>query len=413
MKKTVVYISSCALNAEGKPDPFFLQELPWLRKRFDRVVLCANSGVAEITEDRPERIAVTRPAHGALRACLQAPFHRLFREELRHLRADGRLNMPTALKLLIFNVRGLRMRNWIQAVLRGGERTTLYAYWLSFDGFAAALCKWKNPGFRAIARAHAFDIDVRRNPMNPYLMKRFMARTLDSIYPISLYAREQLLSYLEIDPAKLPVVGVGSAEALGGGRLAAPRFADGVFHLVSCSAMIEIKQLPLMIDTLAMWETGGLRWTHIGGGPDEGTVRAYADQKLRNNGRVSYDFLGVLQPEQLRGLYAAAPFDAFINTSRSEGIPVAIMEALREGIPVVAPRIGGIPELINERVGFLYPADGGADAALAALQTIARQTPEEAERMREAAQARWTERCDLGRLLPLLFPSETEEPESL
>ena len=272
MKKTVVYISSCALNAQGKPGPFFLQELPWLRKHFDRVVLCSSSGVAEITQDRPERIAVTRPVHGALRAYLQAPFHRLFREELHHLRAESRLNVQTALKLLIFTVRGLKMHHWIQAVLHDDERTTLYAYWLSFDGFAAALCKRKNPGVRAIARAHAFDIDVQRNPMNPYLMKRFMARTLDLIYPISLYAREQLLSYLEMDPANLPVIGVGSTEALGGGRLPAPRFADGVFHLVSCSAMIEVKQLPLLIDTLAMWETwessldAYRRWTGRGKG---------------------------------------------------------------------------------------------------------------------------------------------------
>jgi len=73
MKKTVVYISSCALNGEGKPDPFFLQELPWLRKHFDRVVMCSSYGVAEIAEDRPVRIAASRPAYGTLRACLQAP----------------------------------------------------------------------------------------------------------------------------------------------------------------------------------------------------------------------------------------------------------------------------------------------------------------------------------------------------
>jgi glycosyltransferase involved in cell wall biosynthesis len=47
--------------------------------------------------------------------------------------------------------------------------------------------------------------------------------------------------------------------------------------------------------------------------------------------------------------------DLLINTSEIEGIPLTAMEALSLGVPVVAPRIGGIPELIiNGENGFLY-----------------------------------------------------------
>lgn len=409
MKRTVVYISSCGLHEGGTPDPFFLQELPWLSKHFDRVLLCAACGVAEIAEDRPETVTPSRPAFGALRACLRAPFCRQFRKEITHLRADGRLNAPSALKLLMFTVRGLKLCHWIQAVLRPGERTTLYAYWMSYDGFAAALCKQKDSAVRAIARAHAFDIDVGRNPLNPYLMKRFMAETLDGIRPISRYARDQLLSYADIPPEKLLVVGAGSAGGEKGGGFAAPRFQDGVFRLVSCAAMIGVKQIPLLIDALSGWQAGRLHWTHIGGGADEVKIRAYAKEKLDRHGKVTYTFTGELRPEQVRGLYETQPFDAFINTSKSEGIPVTIMEALHAGIPVVAPAIGGIPELVDETVGCLYGQDGGVSAVIAALRTVYDQTAKEAERMRAAAQARWKERCAIDALLPQLFPDETEE----
>ena len=319
--------------------------------------------------------------------------------------------VPSALRLWLFTIRGLKMYHWIQAVLRRDEQTTLYAYWMSYDGFAAALCKRKDSHVRAIARAHAFDIDIQRNPLNPYLMKRFMARTLDGMYPISRYAQD---STAFVHGHSSGISSSSSVRALPPGRMEKafrlPRVRDGVFRLVSCAAMIEIKQIPLLIDALAGWQGGKLHWTHIGGGEDERMQFERMRRKmLDRNGMVTYSFTGALLPEQVRGLYAEQSFDAFINTSRSEGIPVTIMEALHAGIPVVAPAIGGIPELVDGSVGCLYELDGGVDAVIAAIRSIYDQSAEETEHMHMAAQACWRERCAIDTLLPQLFPAETEE----
>ncbi|MFT5153743.1 MAG: glycosyltransferase involved in cell wall biosynthesis, partial [Planctomycetota bacterium] len=49
-----------------------------------------------------------------------------------------------------------------------------------------------------------------------------------------------------------------------------------------------------------------------------------------------------------------ADLDAVLLTSRSEGMPVALIEAAAAGLPAVSTRVGGIPELIvHERTGFL------------------------------------------------------------
>jgi glycosyltransferase involved in cell wall biosynthesis len=63
--------------------------------------------------------------------------------------------------------------------------------------------------------------------------------------------------------------------------------------------------------------------------------------------------LGVLpEPETLTEIAAA---DIFVMTSFMEGLPVVLMEALGMGIPVVAPRVAGIPELIeHQHTGLLY-----------------------------------------------------------
>lgn len=76
-----------------------------------------------------------------------------------------------------------------------------------------------------------------------------------------------------------------------------------------------------------------------------------------------------------------ARVDALVMTSRLEGWPVALMEAMACGVPVAAPAIGDVPELLQHgRAGLLYPdqdfaalpglleslADPGAYAALSA-----------------------------------------------
>jgi len=404
MKNTVVYFSSCGLDGAGKPDPFFLQELPWLLSHFDRVVLCSYYGVADVTEPRPERVRVARPAFGELRAKVCSPFSPLLWRELNHLRRDGKLTPVNAIKLLLFTYRGQMLANWVRAVLRKDENTTLYSFWMSYDGFAAALCKKACPAARAIARGHHFDINRDANPMNPYLMKQFIGEQLDAIYPISRDAIDCLTDCAPIPPQKLHVVALGSKGGEAKEHFPAPFYQDGVLRIVSCAAVIERKQLPVLIDALALWQGGRVRWTHIGGGPDEPTVRAYAAQKLGAMHSIEFEITGMVDQEQVQQLYAAQPFDVFVNTSRSEGVPVSIMEAMHAGMLVIAPRINGIPELVDARFGILYPPEGGAAAVLRALEEIAALPRETAQAMRAASQARWNEYCRSEKLLETLFP---------
>lgn len=68
-------------------------------------------------------------------------------------------------------------------------------------------------------------------------------------------------------------------------------------------------------------------------------------------------------PEVARWLAAA---DVVTLPSWSEGTPNAVLEALASGRPVVATRVGGIPDVVDDRVGLLVPARG-ASALAAAL----------------------------------------------
>jgi glycosyltransferase involved in cell wall biosynthesis len=81
-----------------------------------------------------------------------------------------------------------------------------------------------------------------------------------------------------------------------------------------------------------------------------------------------------------RGDAAAAmpAFDVMVLSSRTEGTPMALLEAMSAGVPVVAFAVGGVPQVLDQNSGWLVPAEDTAALAAAIRSVLA--DPEEARR---------------------------------
>ncbi len=97
----------------------------------------------------------------------------------------------------------------------------------------------------------------------------------------------------------------------------------------------------------------------VGTGIDYQEVRTYADTLHFPEGLI--EWTGELKPQEVAERLDKA--DIFVLSSRFENAPVVISESLAKGVPVIATRVGGIPEMVDDESGILVPTND--DEALA------------------------------------------------
>jgi colanic acid/amylovoran biosynthesis glycosyltransferase len=130
----------------------------------------------------------------------------------------------------------------------------------------------------------------------------------------------------------------------------------------------------------------------------EGALRPRLERLIRRLGVGELVTLrGALSPDATRRRIAEA--DLFVlgcvraANGDMDGIPVALMEAMAAGTPVVSTRLSGIPELVGDREHGLLAEPGDVTSLAAALkETVA--DPEAARRRSRAAAAVVQERFD-------------------
>jgi glycogen(starch) synthase len=122
----------------------------------------------------------------------------------------------------------------------------------------------------------------------------------------------------------------------------------------------------------------------------DGPLRADLERRATRAGlRESIDFTGWVVPDRVMALINEHA--VVIMPSRRDSMPLVALEAAAMARPVVATRVGGLPEIVaHEETGLLAGADDVPALADAASRLLA--NPDQAARMGQAARARAAER---------------------
>lgn len=105
----------------------------------------------------------------------------------------------------------------------------------------------------------------------------------------------------------------------------------------------EVKGYDFLLRALRDWDAmpSSLRFVWVGDGPEQGRLV----ESLRASG-LEQRVVVLNGLTEIRSILASADF--FVLPSREEGMPRALMEAMAMGLPCIATRVGGVPELIRD-----------------------------------------------------------------
>jgi glycosyltransferase involved in cell wall biosynthesis len=169
--------------------------------------------------------------------------------------------------------------------------------------------------------------------------------------------------------------------------LAPPAPHDG-FTVVSVGRLEPVKDPEVVVDTFRAVAGDGDRLVVIGTGTLAPAVAEHA-RRIGLNGNVT--FTGLIEREDVFRRCGEA--DAFISTSRGEGLPVAVMEAMAAGCPAVLSDIPPHRELVGDATFIPLVEPGDVDAfaeRLGVLRTMDRAARHElGRRCREHVRSRF------------------------
>lgn len=344
----------------GTGEAFIESEIPTLGRKFEKVLIIATEVTPNIKTERdlPDNFIVMKVSSHSLGRqkafdVLSGLFSRRrsaeFKAECKNVHGVVQtvfLKYFEAKSQRIFHLI-LKNEKWI-ALKEQFDDAIYYSYWLFSTARVAGLLRPDERNL-LLSRAHGYDLYENVNKLNYLPFREYFLNTFDYIFPCSDFGER----YLTVRYPKATAV---VRRAWLGTKDYGETTPDvSTFSIVSCSRLVPLKRVHMIIETLSLFDSVKIKWTHIGGGKLQSELMKQAHQKLSN---IDWTFTGNVSNEEVLSVYKSNHFDLFLNVSSSEGLPVSIMEAQSFGIPAVATDVGGTSEIIKTGLnGSVIPPD--------------------------------------------------------
>ncbi|MEW6443436.1 MAG: glycosyltransferase [bacterium] len=235
------------------------------------------------------------------------------------------------------------------------------------------------PACRAVATLHAYYAEVNaeaiplRILLKPgYRVDRFLLGRTAGIISVSRSIRDRIAAD-GLDPERITVIpnGIDVEACRARSDRAAVREELGVgpgeVLVGTAGRLAAVKNQALLLEAAAavVSDVPGLRLAIFGDGPREESLKGLA-ARMGIAARVLFPGWKEDLPRYLSGL------DLFALPSRSEVAPFVLLQSMALGIPVVATRVGGVPEMVLDGETGLLTEEGNAQEMAAAVRLLAR-----------------------------------------
>jgi glycosyltransferase involved in cell wall biosynthesis len=248
------------------------------------------------------------------------------------------------------------------------------------ENMIAALSSHLRPRWGKIATQHGLPeiFGAKANARHRVLSRInffLLKLAFDRVVVVSDDIKKVFLEKKKIEAALLTVVHNGIELPVA----SIPRSRKPVFTVGTAGRLFPVKDFFLFLETAARMldGEGDLRFEIAGDGPEMARLRSFV-QSRGFESRVT--LLGHV--DDMAEFYRRT--DLYVNTSTHEGIPMSVLEAMAYGAPLVAPEVGGFPEIIQDGVHGFLVKDRTADNIAAACLKIIRDPEMYREMSRQA-----------------------------
>lgn len=390
--KRIVFILDNFPAASGEIS-FIFPELKAFRGRFEITLVCRRAPEGE-PQPVPDWVdAIYLPTRTEKRRYLRSFFRADFYGEMLSLIRRGRFSPARLRRCVVELARSATLARALEDALPATrESLILYPYWGHSSASACVLLKrkWHVP---VVTRMHGYDLFEERNDWGYQPLKRMIAYGVDRILFVSSQGRAYFHERFRVppDPDRFQLRHLGSPDSG-----LSPENATDTLQLVSCSNIVAVKRVHLLVDALSEIVDVPIHWTHFGDGNLRAEIEAYAREMLSGHTNIRYTFAGWTDNEDLLNYYRTHAVDLFITATQSEGgMPVSISEALSFGIPAAATAVGGVPDgVLDGETGWLIDPDDAPAGLRRAIMECREMDPAARARLRANCRRLWSERFD-------------------
>lgn len=384
----------------GNGETFLENEIPYLSYSFDNILIIASSN--EDIFNSPNRIPGNIDNVSVIKCYTK---HRPFLYRflgLRYLGSYVKIQNP---KLMLSSLLIVGRLKYIYKKIKkpvgffANANTIAYSYWLTLAPLAIWTRKNNHNIIKTISRAHRYDLYTDMHPWNFEPVKRQCLKKLDSIYSCS----EDGKAYLKKNYSDIVSNCKIEASFLGTNNygITISSLKDRDISFVTCSTDAPVKNIPFFAKAFSslISNNSHVMWRCIGFNPNEEIKKILGEKIIKEH----CTFLGKLKNKDVINYYKQNDITFFVNVSKSEGIPVSIMEAQSFGIPVIASNVGGTGEIVNNDNGLIFDANMSVDDFVKLLIKAINFSEEEYQRKRYLSRKTWEEKSSAEINYPLFI----------
>ncbi len=365
--KKLLLISNYFPYGNDTGEIYLRSEIEYLSKKYEKIVIisCDAHKNDKLSIELPNNVETIKLQNKSKKIIKIGYFFETLKKFLSKKKADyyeeyKRQNRFLNKMFLMYFIaksedRLKKIKSELNIDFRHDDEWIIYSYRLFDLAYIAIkikdLIKNKISSVKVISRAHGYDLYEEINKFGYLPMRTYLLQNLDRIYPCSKYGQEYLKNKYKVNTDKIICMYLGSNDY----GVCITNKTHNWIEIVSCSNVLPVKQIDKIANVvreISKYEK--IHWTHIGSGKLLDSIKN-TNKDLIDNQTIS--FIGALNHDSVIDFYKNHYFDLFINLSKSEGLPQAIMEATSFGIPVVATNVGGNSEIVNCENGILVEPD--------------------------------------------------------